>query len=187
MSAPPWVILGLGNPGRRFVHTRHNVGFDCIDLLASECGIRLSERRPLAHLGTGRIDGVSVVLAKPRTYVNASGAAAHYLVQRFGIPAERLGVLMDDMDLPLGRLRIRHGGGSGGHNGLNSINEALGTSAYPRVRIGIARPEGGSIDHVLGRFDKAEREVINEALGRAIETVRTIVTEDVGAAMNRFN
>ena len=185
--AERWIVIGLGNPGAQYRDTRHNVGFRCVDLLAKECGVNLNERRKSAVVGQGRIEGKEAALAKPRTYVNGSGEAAAYLRQRFGAPLSRILVVLDDMDLPLGRLRIRHGGGSGGHNGLNSINESLGSQDYPRLRIGVGRPESDAIAHVLGGFTPAEQEAADAALALAVEAVKTIIASGVDAAMNEYN
>lgn len=188
MSArPTWAVVGLGNPGARFDRTRHNVGFRCVDLLASEYDIALGEKRKDAILGIGTIDHTPLVLVKPRTFVNASGAAALYLRQRFGIQPERLLVIYDDMDLPIGTIRIRTSGGSGGHNGLNSLTEALGSQAYPRIRIGVGRPAGNHIAHVLGRFERAEEDRLEAVLDWAVDAVRCTVIEGIESAMNRYN
>ncbi len=186
-SRPAWAVIGLGNPGPRFERTRHNVGFRCIDLIAREYDIPLSEKRKVVVLGVGAIDHEPVVIAKPRTFVNDSGTAAHYLRQRFGIPVERLLVVYDDMDLPLGSLRIRANGGSGGHNGLNSINQTLGDQAYPRIRIGIGRPPQGSIQHVLSRFDPVEEAAVERAIDWAVDAVKLTITSGIEASMNYYN
>ena len=185
--AERWVVLGLGNPGAQYEGTRHNVGFRCVDLLAKECGVTLNERRKLAVLGQGRVEGSEAALAKPRTYVNRSGEAAAYLRQRFGAPLSRMLVVLDDMDLPLGRIRIRPSGGSGGHNGLNSINASLGNQDYPRLRIGVGRPESDAIAHVLGGFSPGEQEAVDAALAQAVEAVKIIIASGVDAAMNEYN
>ncbi|MEK9659389.1 MAG: aminoacyl-tRNA hydrolase [Chloroflexota bacterium] len=181
------VVVGLGNPGPRYDGTRHNVGFACLDLLAKRAGMRFADKRQHVFIGEGSLAGQGVVLAKPRTFMNASGLAARYLLDRFGVRPERMLVVYDDMDLPLGALRVRAQGSSGGHNGLNSINAEVGTSAYPRVRIGIGRPAHGAIEHVLAHFSKEEQAVVDEALGRAADAVETWLTEGIDAAMNRFN
>ncbi len=182
-----WVVLGLGNPGPRYERTRHNVGFRCVDLVAREYDVPLSEKRKHVVLGTGSIDHARVVLAKPRTFVNESGTAADYLHQRFGVPMERVLVVYDDMDLPLGALRIRASGGSGGHNGLNSINEAMRTQDYPRVRIGIGRPPRDSVQHVLSRFSAEEEAAVERAIDWAVDAVKLTVTAGIEASMNYYN
>jgi PTH1 family peptidyl-tRNA hydrolase len=183
----PWIVVGLGNPGARYEHTRHNVGFMCIDLLASRHNIRMNDKREHAVIGEGAIDGKRVVLAKPRTFMNNSGVAVQYLRQRYGGDLSRLIVVIDDMDLPVGKLRLRAAGSSGGHNGLNSITAIVGSQAYPRLRIGIGRPGGGAIGHVLGRFEEHEAEAVITTLERAAEAVETSIVDGVDTAMNRYN
>jgi peptidyl-tRNA hydrolase, PTH1 family len=194
-STPPtaaesglWIVIGLGNPGPRFTSSRHNVGFSCVDVLAARHGISVKERRQLAVLGQGAIGGCQVVLAKPRTFMNLSGRALRYMRDRYGVPPERMLVVYDDMDLPLGKLRLRLSGSSGGHNGLNSIIGELGTQEFPRLRIGIGRPnQPDTIAHVLGGFTSAEKQEISEALNSAASAVETVLAEGVERAMNGFN
>ena len=183
-----WVVIGLGNPGPRFTSSRHNVGFSCVDVLATRHGIPLKERRQHAVLGQGAIEGRQVVLAKPRTFMNLSGRALRYVRDRFGVPPERMLVVYDDMDLPLGKLRLRLSGSSGGHNGLNSIIGELDTQEFPRLRIGIGRPnQPDTIAHVLGGFTSAEKREIAEALSVAADAVEAVLAEGVERAMNGFN
>ena len=186
-SERPLVVIGIGNPGERYTAMRHNVGFRCIDLLSERAGIRLNDRRKEAVIGQGMLAGRPIVLAKPRTFVNRSGSAARYLATRFGARPDSMLVLLDDLDLPVGRLRVRASGGSGGHNGLNSINEVLGTQDYPRVRIGIGRPTSGAIDHVLGGFSPEEQPLLTETLERAVDVVEAWVEHGIEYAMNHFN
>ena len=183
----PLLIVGIGNPGERYAGTRHNVGFRAIDLLAERWEVRLNDRRKDVVVGQGALEGRPVVLAKPRTFVNRSGAAARYLTTRFGTRPEGMLVLIDDLDLPVGRFRLRSSGGSGGHNGLNSINAELGTQDYPRLRMGIGRPSGGAIDHVLGGFSEDEERLLGEVMDRAVEVVEAWVEHGVEYAMNHFN
>ena len=180
-------IVGLGNPGQRYANSRHNVGFRCVDLLAQRHHITMSERRKHTVLGHGTVGERQVVLAKPRTFMNASGIAVEYLVQRFGTRPPQLLVIIDDLDLPLGTLRLRASGGSGGHNGLSSIMEELGSQDFSRLRVGIGRPPGGAIGHVLGTFAADEEKLLAEVLDRVAQVVETWVEEGVNAAMNRFN
>jgi PTH1 family peptidyl-tRNA hydrolase len=184
---PPVLLVGIGNPGDKYEDTRHNVGFMCVDLLADRFGIRLNDKRKDVVLGQGTIAGKAVVLAKPRTFVNHSGAAARYLASRFGTKPTEMLVLIDDLDLPVGTMRIRKSGGSGGHNGLNSINRDLSTQEYPRLRIGISRPAHGAIEHVLSGFPPEEQESLNDALARAVEAVEAWVENGTDYAMNHFN
>ena len=183
-----WVVVGLGNPGPRFTSSRHNVGFSCLDALAARHGIPMKERRQHAALGQGTIQSYRVVLAKPRTFMNLSGRALRYLRDRFGVPPERMLVVYDDMDLPLGKLRLKLSGSSGGHNGLNSIISEMGTQEFPRLRIGVGRPtQSNTIAHVLGGFTQAEQQDIAEALSSASGAIEAVLAEGVERAMNRFN
>ena len=184
----PVVVVGLGNPGPEYAATRHNVGFRCIDLLAERAGISLNDRRKQAVLGRGALAGIPVVLAKPRTFMNASGLAARYLMDRFGATPDRMLVVVDDLDLPLGTMRVRGTGGSGGHRGLDSITEAVRSEGYPRLRIGIGRPQdAGAVAHVLSKFAPEEETVLAEVLARAADAAETWAEHGVDAAMNRFN
>jgi PTH1 family peptidyl-tRNA hydrolase len=183
----PAIVIGLGNPGEKYAGTRHNVGFRCLDLVGQRAGMTLNDRRKQADLGQGRLASESVVLAKPRTFMNHSGIAARYLVDRFGTKPDRVLVVLDDMDLPLGKVRLKASGGSGGHNGLNSINAELGTSDYPRLRIGIGRPKGNVIRHVLDAFSAEDEQTLAEALEAAAQVVETWVEHGVDHAMNEFN
>jgi PTH1 family peptidyl-tRNA hydrolase len=185
---PEWIVLGLGNPGAEYAHTRHNIGFDVIGILASRHHIRLNFRRDHARYGLGMIADVPVLLAKPMTYMNRSGEAARALLQRYPIDTSHLLVVVDDVALPLGRIRIRPSGSDGGHNGLESIIQCLGTQAFPRVRVGIGSPPPGQmVEYVLSRFSPQEQPIIDEALQRAADAVEAIIAEGVQAAMNRFN
>ena len=189
-SAPPaLIVVGLGNPGEEYANTRHNVGFWCVDLLSSRHSILLSRRHKLAALGEGGVEGHPVVLAKPRTFVNLSGEAVAYLLARYGARPQALMVVYDDMELPLGALRLRPRGGAGGHNGIRSIIESLGTQDFPRLRIGIGQPETGGdrVAHVLGEMDAEERATVDEAAERAARAVTTVLSDGIDAAMNRFN
>lgn len=183
------VVVGLGNPGPEYAATRHNVGWRCVDLLARRASIALNERRRLAVVGSGRIAGQEVVLAKPRTYVNASGEAVAYLLNRFHAAPADLVVIYDDMDLPVGKIRVRPSGSAAGHKGMLSIVAALATQEFARVRIGIGRPasNGETIDFVLGRFHESERPLADEAIARAADAVELLLAEGTAAAMNRFN
>lgn len=185
---PEWVVLGLGNPGAEYAHTRHNIGFDVVDILASRHRIRLNLHCDQAHYGLGAIAGIPVLLAKPMTYMNRSGEAVRALLQRYPLEPARLLVIVDDVALPTGRIRVRPSGSDGGHNGLASIIQCVGTQAFPRVRVGIGSPPPGQmVEYVLSRFQPQEQPIIEEALQRAADAVETIIAEGVQAAMNRFN
>jgi len=184
-------VSGLGNPGPEYEHTRHNVGFEVVDRLAREAGISVKRIDSRALTGRGRIGDEPVMLAKPITYMNASGEAITALLKKLKLGPDALIVVSDDIDLPLGVLRLRPQGASGGQKGLKSIEACLGTREYARLRIGI-RGERYSRerelgDYVLDRFSKAERATIDEALDRAAEAVRTWLSSGIAAAMNRFN
>jgi PTH1 family peptidyl-tRNA hydrolase len=190
------IVVGLGNPGPGYARTRHNVGFRCVDHFAGIKGAKFTRTACKARLAELQMAGTRVVLAKPRTFMNLSGQSAIGLMHSFGVPSERLLVVYDDVDLPLGRLRVRSSGGPGGHNGVRSIASALDTDRFPRVRVGIGRPEvaGSSslsedllIDYVLGRFSPEEEAVIVESIVKVSDVLDCIVVDGVEAAMNRFN
>lgn len=183
-----WIVLGLGNPGAEYALTRHNVGFRVVDLLASRHRLRPSRRRDHALYAVGQIAQVSVVLAKPMTYMNRSGEAARALLQRFQLAPSQLIVVVDDVALPLGKLRIRPAGSDGGHNGLASIIQSIGSEAFPRVRVGIgSAPPGQMVEYVLSPFLPTELPAVEEAIQRAADAVEAILSEGITAAMNRFN
>ena len=183
----PLVIMGLGNPGPKYAGTRHNAGYMCVDLLAERAGISLNDKRKTAVLGEGRIEGKRVVLVKPRTFMNVSGEAVRYAMDRYRVRAESVLIVLDDLDLPLGRVRMRASGGSGGHNGLNSINAALGTQDYARLRIGIGRPQGETVGYVLGAFTPEEAPAAEAALGRGADAAEAWLTHGVNHAMDQYN
>lgn len=182
-----WLIVGLGNPGRQYEETRHNVGFQTIDRLSQEAKIDLSRRRANAFYGQGSVAGGTVILAKPQTYMNDSGVAVRGLLSWFKLDPKALVVVYDDLDLPVGRIRLRPAGSAGGHNGVRSIIQQLGSDSFARVRIGIGRPRSDGIDHVLGKFAPDERPIVADAIARASEAVTAIVADGLDAAMNRFN
>jgi PTH1 family peptidyl-tRNA hydrolase len=183
------LIVGLGNPGREYASHRHNAGFRVADALARKHRLSFGQRRGLARVAEGEIGGRHAIVAKPQTFMNGSGKSVSKLARAHGIPAERILVVYDDLDLPLGRLRVRAEGSSGGHRGIRSIIEALGTQSFPRVRVGIDRPPGRTdpVDYVLEPFDARQRELLDEAIGRAVEAVECWLAEGVVAAMDRFN
>ena len=181
------VIVGLGNPGPKYAGTRHNAGFLCVDRLAERAGIALNDRRKTALLGEGRIEGKRVVLVKPRTFMNVSGEAVRYAMDRYRVRAESVLIVLDDLDLPLGRVRMRASGGSGGHNGLSSINAALGTQDYARLRIGIGRPQGETVGYVLGAFTPEEAQEAEAAIARAADAAEAWLAHGVNHAMDNFN
>jgi len=190
------LIVGLGNPGRDYVNNRHNAGFKCVDLFAREHGIALTQRGARSKLGTGEVANTRIVLAKPQTFMNLSGEAVSALVRRYKLSAKDILVIYDDLDLPLGKIRIREKGSSGGHNGLKSIISHLGTHDFPRIRVGIAPPESGdststsevdAIEHVLSDFTDAEKTMIREVYPRVAAAIECVLAEGIAAAMNKYN
>ena len=187
MSARPKLVVGLGNPGKEYEGTRHNIGFDVVDRLAMRLDCSLRKRLKFtAEVG----DAGGVTLVKPQTFMNRSGAAVAGLVNWLKLAPSDVLVIVDDADLPIGQLRLRQSGGSGGHNGLRSIIEALGSEEFARLRIGIGRrePVGADItNHVLGRFSVSECEASREAIEEAVKAVESCLKEGLTTAMNQFN
>ncbi|HEY6532744.1 MAG TPA: aminoacyl-tRNA hydrolase [Acidimicrobiales bacterium] len=185
-----WLVVGLGNPGKEYAGSRHNVGFEVVDLLARRHEGRLKAGKERALVGEVRVDGQRIALAQPTTFMNLSGESVTQLVRRFGVDdPERLVVAQDELDLPVGTVRVKLGGGLAGHNGLRSIKAHLHTDAFVRVRIGIGKPptkEQGA-DHVLKKVSKSDRELLAVAVEVAADAVETIVAEGVEAAMNQVN
>jgi PTH1 family peptidyl-tRNA hydrolase len=183
-----YVIVGLGNPGKKYAHTRHNVGFDVIDRLSAAYHINVDKLKFKSLIGEGTIGNEKVLLVKPQTFMNLSGEAVMQIVNYYKVPAEKLIVIYDDIDTDFGKLRIRKKGSAGTHNGMKNIIYLLQTDLFPRVRIGIGKPEHGDLkDYVLRRFGKSEETTLDEMLSRAVEATAVIVKEDPDLAMNRFN
>ncbi|HSW58912.1 MAG TPA: aminoacyl-tRNA hydrolase [Dehalococcoidales bacterium] len=188
------LIVGLGNPGREYSASRHNIGFQCINHLAKTHRMEMDKKQGKARVGSGSIAGFGVVLAKPQTYMNLSGESVALLMQKYAVPFEDLIVIHDDLDLPLGKIRIRPDSRAGGHNGVKSIIEALGTQNFIRIRVGISRPQGQNEtgldpmrDYVLGDFTEEDKPVIDETIKRVAEAVVVLLTSGLNPAMNRFN
>jgi PTH1 family peptidyl-tRNA hydrolase len=181
------LVVGLGNPGRKYAGTRHNVGFDVVDLLGERH--RLDWESAPTEALQARWRAASAMVVKPLTFMNLSGIAIGELLRFYKIDLPDLFVVVDDINLELGRLRARPSGSAGGHNGLKSIISALGTEDFARLRVGIGRCDrpGGFADHVLAKFEPEERDEIAEATGRAADAAELFVTEDIVAVMNRFN
>ncbi len=180
-------MAGLGNPGMEYAATRHNVGFMLADRLAEAGGVRFGKSGS-ALIGKGDVFGAQAVLIKPQTYMNLSGQAIAEFRSFYKIDAGSVLVFYDDCDLPLGKLRFRKDGGSGGHKGVESIITALGGRDFPRLRLGIGRPEAGELNgHVLAPFTPGEAAIVDEMLGIAMDAVKTFMTDGIGVAMNRFN
>lgn len=183
-----WVVVGLGNPGRRYAETRHNLGFMVVDALAARAAVRFV-RHERYHSAAAPCGGQSVLLAKPHTYVNRSGEAVRALLAQIEPAQAWLLVVADDIHLPFGRLRLRPSGSAGGHNGLRSIETALGSSAYARLRVGVGAPQQAAhwADHVLGAFDEAESAALPEVVARAANAVEQIVSQGVERARPQIN
>ena len=184
-----WLIVGLGNPGFEYAWTPHNLGFLVIDLVAERAGIRVERPEAKSYVGKGRIGQQEVALAKPQTYMNLSGMAVRELAERYEVAAAQIVVVVDEVALPWGSLRIRERGSAGGHNGLKSVIAALGTDEFVRLRIGTQpdHPVGDLATYVLHRMGKAERNAAVELVTLAADAVECVVGEGVRRAMNRFN
>ena len=184
-----FLIAGLGNPGREYRETRHNVGFMLVDALASAHHLTMGRMQSNALIAQGELSGQKIILAKPQTFMNLSGQAVASLVHFYKIPLDHILVAHDDLDLPLGSIRIRASGGSAGQKGLGSIIERLGTQDFPRLRLGIGRPPGrmDAADYVLESFSSGEKIVLKSVLDRAVEAVQTFVEGGVEPAMNQYN
>lgn len=182
------LIIGLGNPGRQYARNRHNVGFQSVDHLAHLYGIDVKKSRSKALVGDGKIAGYRVLLVKPLTFMNESGQAVAALSRYYKVPAEHLIVVYDDIDLALGKIRVRPGGSSGGHNGIKSLIQHLGQDDFIRIRIGVGRPlQGDPVDYVLNDFDRDQEPVIMRAYERVDEIVRCLLSEGVQQTMNIYN
>jgi PTH1 family peptidyl-tRNA hydrolase len=189
MSDDRFLIVGLGNPGPRYAATRHNAGFVVVDELASRMGARFKAHKSRCDIAEGRLGDHPVVLAKPHSYMNESGGPVAQVSRFFKIEVGRLIVVHDELDLPYEALRLKRGGGEGGHNGLKSISAALGSKEYARVRFGIGRPPGRQdpAEYVLREFSSAERKTIEFLIDRAADAVEAIVADGLEAAQNTYH
>lgn len=184
-----FVVVGLGNPGKDYTNTRHNVGFDAIDLLAERNNIKLNKIKFTSVYGEGNINGEKVLLVKPQTYMNNSGVTVRDIYNFYKVPIENILVIVDDIDIGFGTVRIKSKGSAGSHNGLKSIVSLLQRQDFPRIKIGVgAKRENQDLaSFVLSRFPKDERKQIEEAILTAAESVETIINYDIDKAMNEFN
>lgn len=183
-------ITGLGNPGIQYDGTRHNAGFDAVEYIADKYGIEINKHRFKAVFGDGKINGKRVLLVKPQTFMNLSGEALRPLADFYKIPYDRIAVLSDDVSLPVGKLRIRKKGSAGGHNGLKSIIQMLGTEEFIRIRLGVGekpRPDYDLAEWVLGKIPKDEKTAFDTALQKACLSVEEILASGVDNAMNKYN
>jgi PTH1 family peptidyl-tRNA hydrolase len=188
----PWLVVGLGNPGKEYAANRHNVGFMVADLLAARVGAKFGRsKRVHAEVAEGRLGfgGPKLILAKPLTFMNLSGAPVVALAQFFKVPVDNVIAVHDELDVPFGQVRAKRGGGEGGHNGLRSMSKSLGTKEYARVRFGIGRPPGRQepADYVLSDFAGAERKELEFLVDRAADVVEAVVLEGVEWAQNKYH
>ena len=188
VGSEAWLVLAVGNPGRQYANSRHNVGWWVADEIVKRAGAKLTAHG-ISDQADVRLGETTAIVAYPKTYVNRSGAAARTLLDRTGIPIEHMLVICDDINLPVGTIRVRRKGGAGGHNGLASIIDSIGTDAFPRIRVGVGKQSGGTsqVNHVLGAPSKSEAEQLNQEVKRAADAATTLITESVEAAMNQFN
>ena len=182
------VVVGLGNPGAQYANTPHSVGFEVVDRIAAECGAAWEEKRQFKCLMTrATLAGQSVLLVKPQTFMNLSGESVAPVVKYHNATADDLLVIQDDIDLAVGKMRIRKAGSCGGHNGIRNIIERLGTQAFTRLKIGVGKDSANVIGHVLGKFDPRVRGIMDEVVANAREAVECLVANGLETAMNRFN
>lgn len=185
-----YLIAGLGNPGREYVGTRHNIGFEVVDALCSKFDIKFNKEKFRAVFGSGTIAGEKVIVAKPQTYMNLSGESIRELAEWYKIDNENIIIIYDDISLPVGKLRIREKGSAGGHNGIKNIIYQLNTDVFPRIKIGTGMPQNPEYDikdYVLGHFTKEETEILIKTAVRAVGAVEEIISSDAKSAMNKFN
>lgn len=184
-----FVVVGLGNPGKDYANTRHNVGFDTIDLLGERNNITINKIKFKSVYGEGTINGEKVILVKPQTYMNNSGETVRDIYNFFKVPIENIIVIVDDIDIEFSTVRVKSKGSAGSHNGLKSIINLMGNQKFPRVKIGIGtkKPKQDLASFVLSKFSKEERVLIEESMVTAAESVETIINYDVDKAMNEFN
>ena len=188
-SAVDWLIVGLGNPGQKYEHTRHNMGFLTVDLLAEKQGVKLNKVKFKSAFNIMRFAGCKCLVMKPQTYMNLSGEAVREAAQFYKVPADHVLVIYDDVSLPVGKIRVRPTGSAGGHNGIKNIISHLGTQDFPRIKIGTgAHGEGGDmIDWVIGVPSQAERKVLLESFEKAIQAAECVIEYGCQKAMNDYN
>ena len=185
-----YIIVGLGNPGKDYKNTRHNIGFDVIDVIADKANISVMEKKHKALVGKGVVAGQKVILAKPQTYMNLSGESVRSLLDYYKVDeTDELIVISDDISLPPGQIRIRKKGSAGGHNGLKNIIAHLGHDSFHRIKMGVGeKPKGFDLaDYVLGHFDKTDRAIMDDAALDAVAAIEMILTEGADTAMNHYN
>ena len=182
-----YLVVGLGNPGKEYTHTRHNVGFDVIDLMASRYNVSINRIKFKGVYGEVNIANEKVILLKPSTYMNLSGESVREASSFYKIPNENIIIIYDDISLHAGKLRVRSKGSAGGHNGIKSILANLSSDVFPRIKVGIGKPEKSLIPHVLGRFSKEDRVLVEKAFEASVKAASVIIEEGCMEAMNQFN
>ncbi|WP_394883250.1 aminoacyl-tRNA hydrolase [Clostridium baratii] len=182
-----FLIVGLGNPEEKYNNTRHNIGFEAVDYIADKYNIDINRKKFKGVYGEGFIGNEKVILMKPTTYMNLSGECIREVIDFYKLSNEDILVIYDDISLEVGRIRIRPKGSAGGHNGIKSIINHLGTDEFSRIKIGVGQPKGDLVNHVLGKFSKEENEVLEESLEATKLATETIIKEDTQAGMNKFN
>lgn len=189
MTPTSWLIAGLGNPGRKYAKTRHNMGFMAIDRLSEKFAVRIDEKGFDNQYGKGIIEEIQVILTKPMAYMNRSGPPIVQLTRYFKLNSDRILVIHDDIDIQSGKIKVKMKGGHGGHNGLKSIIDAVGSGNFPRIRIGIGRPPADMdpADYVLDKISIQEEEGMEQALNTAVDAAVMILTHGIRTSMNRFN
>jgi peptidyl-tRNA hydrolase, PTH1 family len=189
MAEERWLVAGLGNPGPEYSGNRHNAGQMVVDLLAERIGARFKAHRTRNEVADGRLAGVPVTLARPRTYMNLSGGPVAALAAFYKVPPERIVVVHDELDIPFGAIRLKRGGGDNGHNGLRSVTQALGTNEYNRARFGIGRPPGrmDAATFVLRDFSATERKELPLLIDRCADAVETLLSKGLAVAQNTFH
>ena len=182
-----FLIVGLGNPGREYENTRHNIGFAAVDVLAEKYNIDVNRTKFKGEYGEGFINGNKVILLKPCTFMNLSGESVREAIDFYKLTEEEVLIIYDDISLELGRLRIREKGSAGGHNGIKSIINHMGTDVFTRIKIGVGAPKGDLVNHVLGRFSKEEVNILKQTLDAVTEATAEIIDNGAKEAMNKFN
>ncbi|MFD3155538.1 aminoacyl-tRNA hydrolase [Haloimpatiens sp. FM7330] len=182
-----FLVVGLGNPGKEYEKTRHNVGFNVIDLLSNKYNINLNRKKFRGEYGNGILEGEKVLLLKPQTYMNLSGESVNEAVNFYKIPNNKIIIIYDDISLDIGKIRIRPKGSAGGHNGIKSIISNLSSDQFIRIKVGVGGPNGDLVSHVLGRFQNKDKENIEKVFEVVLNAVETIIKHGVSEAMNRFN
>lgn len=182
-----FLIVGLGNPGREYDNTRHNIGFHAIDIIADKYNIDVNRIKFKGVYGEGFIGGEKVMLLKPTTYMNLSGESIREVMDFYKLDLDQILVIYDDISLDVGKLRIREKGSAGGHNGIKSIIAHTGSEVFSRIKIGVGQPKGDLVNHVLGKFSSEESEILNEVLEVVASATEVIIKEDTKEAMNKYN